>query len=237
MHPRCRPEHRDRRGGGLFFGGALIIFGVGYLLDHFGMLCGLRPWQVWPALPIWAGLLHLFGARRGGERVWGLLLLAFGAAFGAHYLDLFPFDWKLVWPILLIVAGLMFLVGGTCRSRRRLEVGESSASRLDVQTTAGGREDRVDAQDFSGGRVRCRLGGYKLDLRRAEIGGEEAILDLDIVMGGVEICVPTHWRVRAEVSPIMGGLEDKTRPDDSGQAAKRLVLRGTVVMGGVEIKN
>jgi hypothetical protein len=173
MHSRCRPEHhRERRGGGLFFGGALIIFGTAFLLDHLGKLGGLHPFQVWPALPIWSGLLHVFGARRGGERIWGLILIGVGAAFGAHYLGLLPYDWKLVWPILLIFFGALFLVGGVFRRKHPcFEQSVSGAARLDVQSTFSGRNVKIDAQDFSGGRIRCRLGGCKIDLRRAEMAG------------------------------------------------------------------
>jgi hypothetical protein len=56
-------------------------------------------------------------------------------------------------------------------------------------------------------------------------------------MGGAEILIPLHWRVRDEVSPIMGGIDDKTIHNDAVAATKLLVLRGSAVMGGVEIKN
>jgi hypothetical protein len=36
------------------------------------------------------------------------------------------------------------------------------------------------------------------------------------------------------VTPILGGVDDHTRPTDSN---KRLVIEGTVVMGGLDIKN
>jgi hypothetical protein len=36
--------------------------------------------------------------------------------------------------------------------------------------------------------------------------------------------------------PLMGAYEDKTRPS-SAAVTRRLVVRGVVVMGGVEIKN
>ena len=36
--------------------------------------------------------------------------------------------------------------------------------------------------------------------------------------------------------PLMGGVEDKTRPPQ-GATAHRLILRGFAIMGGVEIKN
>jgi hypothetical protein len=39
-----------------------------------------------------------------------------------------------------------------------------------------------------------------------------------------------------EVAPILGGAEDSTRTVPS-MSAQKLIVRGTVVMGGVEISN
>jgi len=36
--------------------------------------------------------------------------------------------------------------------------------------------------------------------------------------------------------PLRGGFEDKTRPPQ-GATMHRLVVRGLVIMGGVEVKN
>jgi hypothetical protein len=235
----CDGERKRPRHGGLVFGGALVIMGAGFLLHHLGLLGGLRPWQVWPAIPIWAGLLNLFGGHGHGARIWGFIQIVVGAAVGAFYLGYMPLQWNLVWPVLLIGLGLVIVFGGACRRRQRGRVdgSASSASTLDVKAVFSGREERIDAQDFRGGRVRCKFGGYKLDLTRAEIEGDEAVLDVDLWMGGLEVFVPRRWRIRTEVSPVMGGVEDKTRQDDPGPNAKRLVVRGSVVMGGVEIKN
>lgn len=47
--------------------------------------------------------------------------------------------------------------------------------------------------------------------------------------------MPADWIVVSNVIPVMGGIEDKTVPPPV--AAKRLILEGYVVMGGVELKN
>jgi hypothetical protein len=52
----------------------------------------------------------------------------------------------------------------------------------------------------------------------------------------VELQVPENWSVDLRITPLLGGVEDKTRPV-TDPAAPRLVLRGTVMMGGVEVKN
>jgi len=98
---------------------------------------------------------------------------------------------------------------------------------------------------FRGGDITAIMGGGQLDLRLATIPpGEEAILDIVAVMGGVEILVPSGWEVSTPIFPFMGGVEDKRFPPlpaDPNAVRKesggRLVLRGLVMMGGVHIKS
>ena len=66
-----------------------------------------------------------------------------------------------------------------------------------------------------------------------------AVLRVKVIMGGIELYVPDHWTIVITGSPTMGAFENKTRQrrpaEDVGAA--RLVIEGSVVMGGVEIKN
>jgi hypothetical protein len=100
------------------------------------------------------------------------------------------------------------------------------------------------ASPFRGGDVTAIMGGGQLDLRLATIPpGEEAVLDIVAVMGGVEILVPSNWEVSTPIFPFMGGVEDKrfpplhTDPNAVRKESGRLVLRGLVMMGGVHIKS
>jgi hypothetical protein len=55
------------------------------------------------------------------------------------------------------------------------------------------------------------------------------------MMGGMSMRIPEDWLVIIDVSPFMGGYDDKTHhPTES---TKRLVIKGTTIMGGIEIKN
>jgi hypothetical protein len=42
--------------------------------------------------------------------------------------------------------------------------------------------------------------------------------------------------VISRVNPVLGGVDDKTRPPQ-GLSQHRLTLRGIALMGGIEIKN
>lgn len=232
-------HHRRSHGsacGGLWFGGALILLGGAFLLHRLGELPkGMSPWEVWPSIVAWAGLLHLFSARRAGEIFWGILLLAGGTLGQLHYLDVLPFSWGLAWPALLILAGVFVALSGVLGRRRRHEISSGPAT-VDAKLSFASREDHYAGRPFSGGRIHCQLAGYKLDLRDTLPDPTEAVLDVDVFMGGIEIIVPRDWLVVVDVSPSLGGIEEK-QARSADPPARRLVLRGRVVMGGIEIKN
>jgi hypothetical protein len=54
--------------------------------------------------------------------------------------------------------------------------------------------------------------------------------------GGIEIRVPEDWSVVTRVTPLLGGVEDQTRASRAA-VSTRVEIRGTAIMGGVEIKN
>jgi hypothetical protein len=62
-------------------------------------------------------------------------------------------------------------------------------------------------------------------------------------MGGCEIAVPPSWTVVTPLVPVMGGIDDKRlaplpgAESITGKPAPRLVLRGLILMGGIEIKS
>jgi hypothetical protein len=90
---------------------------------------------------------------------------------------------------------------------------------------------------FRSAETTAMLGGCELDLRDALMGSTgTAVVEVFVLMGGVEIMVPPNWTVSLEVAPILGGAEDSTRTMPS-MSAHKLIVRGTVVMGGIEISN
>jgi hypothetical protein len=72
-------------------------------------------------------------------------------------------------------------------------------------------------------------------LRHAGLEGA-AVIDVFAVWGGIEIRVPEDWTVVSRVTPILAGFSDNTRPTQAA-TAKQLVIRGFILMAGVEVKN
>jgi hypothetical protein len=63
-----------------------------------------------------------------------------------------------------------------------------------------------------------------------------AHIETFILMGGLKIFVPPNRTVVTHASPIMGGVNDKTRSVGS-VSTQQLIIDGTVLMGGIEISN
>jgi cell wall-active antibiotic response 4TMS protein YvqF len=239
MHCRNKPPHSHSHRMSILAGGALVILGTAFLLAQLGVLGVHDAWDFWPLILVLAGLLKLFGREEPGGRVWGLFLIVAGVAVQLHYLDMLQLRWKLVWPVLLICVGIFVIGSSVFRVHRRRRSG-GSPNILDVFVVLGGKEDQVDSKEFEGGEIFCLMGGYELDLRDAHINQDEAVLHVRAIMGGVELRIPDTWRLTVRGTPIMGAFEDKTRPRALGAGepeGPRLILEGSVVMGGVEIRN
>jgi hypothetical protein len=137
------------------------------------------------------------------------------------------------WPLLLVLVGAR-IVWQTL-DNNRADRGDTSAT-VSAIAVMGGFDRRLASHEFRGGEITAFMGGGKLDLRDAIPAGGRAVVNIFAVMGGCEIIVPESWRVVSEVTPFMGGIEDKSRPSIN-PAAPCLTLRGFVMMGGVTLKN
>jgi hypothetical protein len=108
-------------------------------------------------------------------------------------------------------------------------------SRMTAMAILGGVSRGNNSRTFRGADLMAVMGGCVIDLRQAAINGE-AFIDAFALWGGIEIKVPEDWTVVSQVVPLLGGVDDKTRPPQTA-TAHRLVLRGFAIMGGIEIKN
>lgn len=123
------------------------------------------------------------------------------------------------------------------------------------------RDQRVSyATGFHGGEMTSFMGECQLDLRHATVApGEEAVIDVFTLMGGLVLQVPDGWTIDVQALPVMGGVTDRRSPRDrdGAQAAQgsatstveektppsntlappRVVLRGFIMMGGLVIRS
>ena len=114
--------------------------------------------------------------------------------------------------------------------------GYSSEDFIDSTSIFGGVHKKIVSKTFKGGDVVTMMGGTEIDLSQADFTGMIR-LDITQIMGGTKIIVPPHWEVRSEVTAVFAGFEDKRQQPAILNPEKVLVIDGTSIFGGIELKN
>jgi hypothetical protein len=222
--------------GRVIAGGLLIFFGVIFLLDNMGLMDAGDVTDYWPMILIVVGLLKVIPPREEGQRPLGIALLVIGVFLQLQMLVFTP--WRLyLWPVLLLAAGGFLVWRSLGRTREGTDVARTDGS--SDFAVMGGVNRVVESTDYRGGEATAVMGAVELDFRGSTIVTSPAILDVFALWGGIEIRVPPEWKVDVRGIPILGGFENKARTSvhDAGAPEQVLVVRGTALMGGVEIKN
>ena len=110
------------------------------------------------------------------------------------------------------------------------------ANDLDTALIFDGGEYASTAPSFTGGELLTWYGGGRLDLRGATIAPDGADLRIRAVFGGVQLIVPTTWRVETDSTSFLGGVSDSTNAPDEPDAPV-LRVSALAVLGGVAISN
>ena len=233
-----RPARRCDRswsGSRAIFGLFLFAFGALLLLDRFDLV-RIDHWaHFWPLFPIAIGVVKVIQPKREGQRFFGaLLIVIFGAILLRHWVD-FPIRGDLIAPGVLLLIGLRLMLVPR-RSWRRRPAVVGSGDEVGTFALLGSSKVVNTSSSFDGGQASAVLGACELDLRGASIAeGGEAVLDVFAFWGGIDILVPAGWAVVVSGTPILGAIEDQ-RPAPAVSTGT-LVIKGLVVMGGVEIRN
>jgi predicted membrane protein len=233
-------------------GACLILVGVVLALEHLGVLQAYHVLRFWPAALIIIGLVMLQRAEKHSA-LRALILIVVGGWLLLNTLGLVSLDlWEFIVPLLLVLIGARIMMhnhGSRSDASRELPgtppptgaapaaPGSSEPVHASLFSLLGSSKRRWGKSIFRGAETTAFMGGCELDLRDALMSaGELAVVDVFVVMGGVTIFVPPQWTVSQEIVPLMGGVHDKSHSLPSNPA-QHLLVRGTVVMGGVEISN
>jgi predicted membrane protein len=251
-----RMRRRCGSGGGppVFFGVVLLALGGLFLLDNLNIVESRSVWRsFWPLLLIAWGASRLIAGDVGRFFPW--LAVGAGTMLLANRLFGFPLDFaRVFWPVVLIALGLHILyrawrrpavvhAGGT--GAASFAPGDPAASSdvfADTSATfkdsafLGSVERRNVSQTFRGGDASAFMGSVEIDLRDSRMGSTEALVNVSVMIGSVELRIPRDWTVESRVSATLGSFEDLTTAPVDG-STKRFVVQGSVFMGGVEIRN
>lgn len=253
---RAQRFQRSWSGNGRVWTGIflLLIGGVALLK---AMLLPIPEWVfTWQMLLIVIGVFS--GIRSNFSGGFWFVLIIVGSVFLLN--EFFPglIVKSYMWPLALIVLGLFFIFRPRRRNWQWREYGDkdsgtqtmgsesnfigtsTNTSDLDfVDSTSifGGTKKNIVSKDFRGGDIVNIFGGCEIDLTQADIQGTVK-LELTQMFGGTKLIVPAHWVVKPEMAVFFGGVEDKRRmPQKETDPGKVLVLHGTSIFAGIEIKS
>jgi hypothetical protein len=233
-------QRRDDIGSAERLVPAIVLVAVGaiFLLNNLHIVYAQEIFRFWPAILIAFGVVKLVDSTDNSGRGCGGILLGLGAFFLARNLGFIDVAFWDLWPVLLIAFGLFMLFD---RSGAPFLVGikmPQGGIRKESAVFSGGKRVIVE-QNFKGAKYDAVFGGFEVDLRRANIEGESAVLDLNAVFGGIEVKVSESWSVIVKGAGVFGGFVDNTVQPDPRiyPSPKILYVKGGAVFGGVEIKN
>jgi len=241
-----RNHHQRPR---LWLGLGLAVLGGGLLLREFGLLpAHIGFVDFWPLVLVLAGLSKLLRARGVSGSLFAVVLVALGGLLLAGNLGFLAFPTARLWPALLVLLGVAFLIGGARRSKGPKPSTDPPAGaceglslaiddRINKQIMFSGLELRIESQAWKGGVLDVTAGGVELDLRYARLAPEGAVLEVRIVMGGIDIRVPDTWQVKCDVTPLLGGADDMSRSTQGSPGAPVLRVIGSATLGGLSIHN
>ncbi len=217
----------------ILFGLLFVVVGVVYGLQELGVITdiGLTANVIFPFIMIIIGLIILLNNH---NIIFGGIVTFLGVV---NLLD----DWypqlnKIIFPGILVIIGIEILLGGIFKriARPRDNLSIDNNDEINAIAVLGGVEKKVVSQNFKGGKADAFLGGVVLDLTGIKLTSN-AIIDVNAFMGGVEIKLPSSIRIRSDVNGFLGGVEIKHNPiEPTGEYI--LILRGTAVLGGIEVK-
>jgi hypothetical protein len=214
---------------------AIVIVGLLLTGDNLGWVEADGILKYWPLALIAVGVTKLLQSEVTSGKVFGGVLTTFGVLLLLEEVWQYEVDFERWWPLGLVVLGGFVLY----RAMR----GDAGCGAPGPAST----DQRVSEFAFWSGKVRKNasptfrradltaiMGGVELDLRGAGTAGGEAVIDVFVWWGGVEITVPPDWAVSNQVMVLMGGADDSST--GTQDARNRLIVRGFCVMGGVDIK-
>ena len=205
----------------------LVIIGTLFLLDNLGLAIDI-PYYLfsWPAVFVVIGVINFLS----GNRKAGLIFLTLATFFYLQYFDILRLSD--VWPIVIIVAGISFILRKKSFPVSSQEVNEDIFNEIAI---FGGTEKKFVSENFRGGKVTCIFGGSEIDLTESN-AQEGAFIEVFCMFGGVDLRVPENWKINMDNVAIFGGFGDER---NIGQTAHDVTvhIKGFVLFGGGEVKN
>ena len=221
----------------------IILSGFFILLDQVGLLSPKVSdiFISWQMLLIVIGVYNLFFT--DSSKTFGWILIVVGGFFLLPEIFTLPYNFRRnFWPVLLILVGFFILFKSGVFGKKEQAVKPVEADEMeyfDEVNVFSGSEKRISIKNFRGGRITSIFGGSDIDFTGSTLAEGTQVIEVFYLFGGSTLKVPENWVVVNKVTAILGGFSDKrhTAGRSPDEAKNVLVIRGTVMFGGGEIKS
>jgi predicted membrane protein len=252
-----KSHRRGKKVGGVL----LVLFGALFLARELGAM--IPAWLfTWKMVLIAIGIAIAF---KSNFRNWTWLAFI-GLGIGFIIGDLYPemHIKHIVWPLVLIFIGMVMIFkprrkwdperwnkwqrhrynrysnyqGKDCESWCRTEATDSEGDHIDSTSVFGGVKKNIISKNFKGGEITNVFGGAEYNLSQADFN-ETITLEITQFFGGTRLIIPSNWEIKSELTAVLGSIEDK-RPIQTNVVStdnKVLILKGTSVFGGIELRS
>lgn len=229
---------RNQRNSKIFGGLLVITAGVLILLSKLGF--AFPPFLLsWEMILIAIGSMMLI--KHNFKKPGAYILIFIGGVFMLN--DIMPnlINPGFVWPVLIIALGISMIIKTSSKKKHlpQPSVDFNDVPKEDYLNAAAffsGITKKIVTKSFKGATISSVFGGNEINLSQADFTGE-AVVDVTCVFGGVTLIVPSHWKIKSDLTSVFGGIDDQ-RPvamNDTTAEEKTLVLKGACVFGGIEI--
>jgi hypothetical protein len=233
----------------IWIGSILLIVGVIFLLNRLHIY--LPEWLTsWQMVLITVGII--IGVKKNFRGASWAIIVLIGTLFLLNEFLLDGQLHRLILPIIFIGSGLFFIFRPKRNypfmphdseknfSYRDIPKGVEPTGEEVVEAVSifSGTKKKVFSKNFKGGDIVNIFGGSQIDLTQADFSGT-AVIEIVALFGGATLLVPSHWNVvsRSAVT-IFGDIKDRRIINDVLETNnKTLLIRGTVIFGGVDIKS
>jgi hypothetical protein len=220
---------RRRRGPGIWPGFILVLVGAGLLAREFGLVPHhVRIVDFWPLFIVFMGVSSLARARGFMAGLFAVAFVAMGGLLLAGNLGMIAFPAAKLWPALLVLLGLSFILRGRHGHGFRHSPWEPPDG------GSGGGVSRSSPDDGSGGN------GGELSAREENFHQYHAQstdsdeLHRQYTFSGAQLNIESQAWKGGELGVTAGGVELDLRNARLAPEGAALDLR--VVMGGVDIR-
>jgi len=136
----------------------------------------------------------------------------------------------------LLLLNVLLVVAAQVAKRMLPAYGDDDSDVFAAVAAMDGAEIVNHSDSFRAGSGTAVMGGMTIDLTKASVG-TSATLELTAVAGGIDVTVPTSWRVEMTSTAIAGGTENLTDPDGADDDAPLLVVDARAYFGGIAIRS